>query len=143
MTTIRLLLTGTKPTVYLDNLLGHEGEGSLLSLLKQRGWATSLWAGSSETGENQNSSFFLFEVCIRLSEAGFEVSIPMFLPFCRFSASSDIFPFNLVFSDTRCTCVTHHMCCEWSGSFGSVGTVVPVLAHAQAHRFSKVVVGRE
>jgi len=35
----------SKPVHYLSNLLGHEGEGSLLSLLKSQGWADSLSAG--------------------------------------------------------------------------------------------------
>ncbi|MDR2213674.1 MAG: insulinase family protein [Pseudomonadales bacterium] len=34
-----------KPLDYLSNLLGHEGEGSLLSLLRERGWANGLSAG--------------------------------------------------------------------------------------------------
>lgn len=35
-----------KPLYYLGNILGHEGQGSLLSWLKQRGWAEGLSAGS-------------------------------------------------------------------------------------------------
>ncbi len=35
----------TAPVSYIANLLGHEGRGSLLSLLKSRGWADSLSAG--------------------------------------------------------------------------------------------------
>ena len=34
-----------KPEVYLGNLIGHEGEGSLLSALKQEGLAEGLSAG--------------------------------------------------------------------------------------------------
>ncbi len=34
-----------KPDVYASYLLGHEGEGSLLYVLKQKGWAESLAAG--------------------------------------------------------------------------------------------------
>ena len=36
-----------KPLGYLGNLVGHEGEGSLLSALKREGLAQSLSAGSS------------------------------------------------------------------------------------------------
>jgi insulysin len=35
----------SKPLNYLGNLLGHEGEGSLLALLRQKGWANGLSAG--------------------------------------------------------------------------------------------------
>ncbi|CAK0801046.1 unnamed protein product, partial [Prorocentrum cordatum] len=34
-----------KPAGYVSFLVGHEGEGSLLSLLKARGWATGVTAG--------------------------------------------------------------------------------------------------
>jgi insulysin len=37
----------TKPTSYIGNVLGHEGQGSLLSYLKQRGWVDALSAGQS------------------------------------------------------------------------------------------------
>ena len=45
----------TKPVNYLSNLLGHEGEGSLLSYLKQRGWADSLSAGIGFETDQQAS----------------------------------------------------------------------------------------
>lgn len=35
----------TKPTLYISHLLGHEGKGSLLSLLKEKGWADALSSG--------------------------------------------------------------------------------------------------
>ena len=35
-----------QPLQYISNLLGHEGRGSLLSLLKERGWAEGLGAGA-------------------------------------------------------------------------------------------------
>tara|TARA_R110000868_G_scaffold139869_1_gene355048 strand:+ start:4564 stop:7446 length:2883 start_codon:yes stop_codon:yes gene_type:complete len=36
-----------KPLQLLSNLLGHEGEGSILALLKEKGWAEGLSAGRS------------------------------------------------------------------------------------------------
>ena len=36
-----------KPLQLLGNLLGHEGEGSILALLKEKGWAEALSAGQS------------------------------------------------------------------------------------------------
>lgn len=36
-----------KPIQVISNLIGHEGEGSLLALLKEKGWAESLSAGRS------------------------------------------------------------------------------------------------
>ena len=55
-----------KPEVYLGNLVGHEGEGSLLSRLKAEGLAESLAAGAGlgwRGGE-------LFSVSISLTEKG-------------------------------------------------------------------------
>lgn len=37
----------TKPMSYISNVLGHEGQGSLLSVLKAKGWVEGLAAGSS------------------------------------------------------------------------------------------------
>lgn len=36
----------TKPAKYLSHFIGDEGKGSLLSLLKEKGWATKLGAGA-------------------------------------------------------------------------------------------------
>lgn len=35
----------SKPTLYISHMLGHEGKGSLLSLLKEKGWADGLRSG--------------------------------------------------------------------------------------------------
>lgn len=59
-----------KPASYLASLIGHEGEGSLLSYLKAQGWATGLSAGSGiSTGEES-----LFSISINLTETGFQNS---------------------------------------------------------------------
>lgn len=55
-----------KPLQYLGNLLGHEGEGSLLSRLKSAGWAEGLSAGSGFSGRNQGT----FSVSIQLTPEG-------------------------------------------------------------------------
>ena len=59
-----------KPEDYLSHLIGHEGKGSLLAALKQRGWATGLSAGVGEGGMERNSGYSLFDVSITLTEAG-------------------------------------------------------------------------
>ena len=41
----------SKPVSYIASLLGHEGEGSALALLKQRGLAESLSAGGGFTDD--------------------------------------------------------------------------------------------
>jgi len=57
-----------KPTGYLANLIGHEGNGSLLSALKAKGWATGLSAGRGiSTRENS-----LFSIAISLTEDGYK-----------------------------------------------------------------------
>ncbi|MGQ0656832.1 MAG: insulinase family protein [Chromatiales bacterium] len=55
-----------KPIGYIASLLGHEGEGSLLSLLKARGWADQLAVG---LGIDDRSAA-AFSVSIELTERG-------------------------------------------------------------------------
>ncbi len=57
-----------KPLMYIGNLLGHEGEGSLLSLLKAEGWAEALGAGSGIAYRGGSA----FQVSINLTEQGLE-----------------------------------------------------------------------
>jgi insulysin len=55
-----------KPLHYLSNLIGHEGEGSLLAELKKRAWANGLSAGRGYMDEVQGS----FDISISLSPEG-------------------------------------------------------------------------
>jgi len=55
-----------KPESILAYLLGHEGKGSILSLLKQHQWALALTAGSGINGSN----FKDFNISIALTELG-------------------------------------------------------------------------
>ncbi len=55
-----------KPESTLAYLLGHEGEGSVLSLLKKHQWAFALTAGSGINGSN----FKDFNISIALTELG-------------------------------------------------------------------------
>ena len=56
----------TKPLHYVASLLGHEGPGSLLDVLKRRGWVESLSAGSgTDTGEESS-----LELTMALTEEG-------------------------------------------------------------------------
>jgi len=57
-----------KPVRYIAGLIGYEGKGSLLSLLKQKGWAQALGASPGIDLDNQAS----FHVGIELTEAGLE-----------------------------------------------------------------------
>lgn len=56
----------TKPESILAYLLGHEGEGSILSLLKKQQWGMGLTAGSGINGSN----FKDFNISISLTELG-------------------------------------------------------------------------
>ncbi|MCB1744610.1 MAG: insulinase family protein [Gammaproteobacteria bacterium] len=58
----------TKPTALIAHLLGHEGTGSLLELLKSRGWANGLSAGVGDDLENGAS----FEIAIALTRPGLD-----------------------------------------------------------------------
>ncbi|WP_136249296.1 insulinase family protein [Halomonas borealis] len=55
-----------KPASYLANLLGHEGQGSLLDALREAGWADGLSAGTTR-GDGQQA---LFSVDISLTPEG-------------------------------------------------------------------------
>ncbi|NIR96619.1 MAG: peptidase M16, partial [Gammaproteobacteria bacterium] len=57
-----------KPLRVIGAILGHEGEGSLLSLLKAEGLATSLSAGGGE----QTEDYAAFEITVGLTDAGLE-----------------------------------------------------------------------
>jgi len=49
-----------------------EGQGSLLSLLKNKGWGRSINAGCGDNGLETNSIVFLFTVTITLTIHGAE-----------------------------------------------------------------------
>lgn len=55
-----------KPLNYLGFLLGHEGEGSVLSVLKQKGWAESLSAGGGDAGVGNAT----FHIIVTLTDEG-------------------------------------------------------------------------
>ncbi len=56
----------SKPLAYIGNIIGHEGKGSLLSLLKKQGYAESLSAGIGRA--THRGSFF--SINITLTELG-------------------------------------------------------------------------
>lgn len=55
-----------KPLSYLGSILGHEGKGSLLSVLKAQGWAEGLSAGGGEMGAGNAT----FSINISLTDEG-------------------------------------------------------------------------
>lgn len=61
-----------KPLHYVGWLVGHEGGGSILSLLKKRVWALSLCGGNSESGFEHNTSCALFSISVTLTEQGMD-----------------------------------------------------------------------
>ncbi|KAM4739813.1 nardilysin b isoform 2-T3 [Anableps anableps] len=61
-----------KPLHYISWLIGHEGTGSILSLLRKRCWALALFGGNSETGFDQNSTYSIFSVSITLTDLGYQ-----------------------------------------------------------------------
>lgn len=56
----------TRPYDYVAHLLGHESEGSLLSVLKRRGWAENLSASAADLTRSNTT----FDVAIELTPAG-------------------------------------------------------------------------
>uniref|UniRef100_A0A3Q4B2A1 Uncharacterized protein n=1 Tax=Mola mola TaxID=94237 RepID=A0A3Q4B2A1_MOLML len=61
-----------KPLHYISWLIGHEGTGSILSVLRKRCWALALFGGNSETGFDQNSTYSIFSISITLTDEGFQ-----------------------------------------------------------------------
>lgn len=57
-----------KPTHYVSHLIGHEAEGSLLSLLKKKSWVNELWAGSGGGAKG----YEFFTIGMELSEDGLD-----------------------------------------------------------------------
>lgn len=56
----------TKPATIIGQLVGHEGDGSLLALLKRRGWANGISAGRAMKAGSEA----MFAVEVDLTEAG-------------------------------------------------------------------------
>ena len=62
----------SKPLSYFGSLLGHEGKGSLFSILKKRGYALEIIAGNHENGFDANCFQALFSIQIKLTPLGLE-----------------------------------------------------------------------
>ena len=56
------------PANYISHLVGHEGDGSLLSELKRRGWCNHLYAGA----RREARGFQFFNITLDLSDEGSE-----------------------------------------------------------------------
>ena len=56
----------TKPSQFISYLVQHEGVGSLLSRLKEKGWANSLTAGCG----NGSKGFEFFKIHLDITEEG-------------------------------------------------------------------------
>lgn len=62
----------TKPDSFIAHLLGYEGVGSLCSFLRRRLWCMSVMAGVGGASFDTNSIYSLFNMCIHLTDEGFE-----------------------------------------------------------------------
>ncbi|KAF9428230.1 Insulinase (Peptidase M16) [Podila epigama] len=62
------LLYAEKPAEYIGHLIGHEGPGSILSLLRRNGWADKLSTGTSSGG----LGFSFLKISIDLTPEGLE-----------------------------------------------------------------------
>ncbi|XP_075155037.1 nardilysin [Haematobia irritans] len=61
-----------KPDHFLSYLIGYEGEGSLCAYLRKKLWGLELIAGVDESGFDTNSIYALFNLCIYLTDSGFQ-----------------------------------------------------------------------
>ncbi|KAM8710478.1 hypothetical protein ACLKA7_017146 [Drosophila subpalustris] len=62
----------SKPDSFIAHLLGYEGVGSLCSFLRRRLWCMSVMAGVGPGSFDTNSIYSLFNMCIHLTDEGFE-----------------------------------------------------------------------
>ena len=60
----------TKPVDYIAHILGHEGEGSLIAVLRELNLATEISAGIGSDGYSCNSSLSMFELKLTLTQKG-------------------------------------------------------------------------
>ena len=61
-----------KPILYVSELIGHEGPGSVCSVLEKKGWSTGLSAGMTGQGDDCNSNFFQFQCSVTLTNDGLD-----------------------------------------------------------------------
>ncbi|XP_033249666.1 nardilysin-like [Drosophila miranda] len=61
-----------KPDAFLSQLIGYEGVGSLCAYLRRRLWCMSVMAGTGGSSFESNSIYSLFNICIYLTDDGFE-----------------------------------------------------------------------
>lgn len=92
-----------QPSGYLSHLIGHEGDGSILALLKQKGWANSLWAGATGAA----IGFDFFKVSIDLTQEGlsqYEQVVALVFQYVTLLRRTGIkeWSFNEVDSSRRC-----------------------------------------
>ncbi|EDW78671.2 uncharacterized protein Dwil_GK13929 [Drosophila willistoni] len=62
----------TKPDGFISHLIGYEGKGSLCAYLRRRLWCMSVTAGIGGSSFESNSIYSLFNICIYLTDDGFE-----------------------------------------------------------------------
>mmetsp|Transcript_13710 Transcript_13710/g.34915 ORF Transcript_13710/g.34915 Transcript_13710/m.34915 type:complete len:1093 (-) Transcript_13710:73-3351(-) len=89
-----------KAADYISHLLGHEGAGSCLSVLKEAGLATELSAGAE--GEDHTSAAMQFTVSVTLTEAGLadvDSAICAVLAYCGLLAAEE--PLEWVYNELR------------------------------------------
>ena len=63
-----------KPLAYLEEMVGHESEGSLAEFLRQKSWAVRVYAYANTRENNMNdyTTHSEFEVSIDLTKSGFD-----------------------------------------------------------------------
>ncbi|XP_071799391.1 nardilysin-like [Asterias amurensis] len=61
-----------KPLNYLSWLIGHEGHGSILALLKKRALALSLFSGNADSGFEHNDTHAMYVISVTLTDQGFQ-----------------------------------------------------------------------
>ncbi|XP_046746475.1 LOW QUALITY PROTEIN: insulin-degrading enzyme-like [Diprion similis] len=114
------------PSSYVSHLLGHEGEGSLLSTLKTRGWSSSLLAVSEEGSRGFN----FFGIYVDLTEKGMEhIDDIVLLTFQYINLVKTQGPISWIFEEYKAMGTINFGYQEKSSPCGLVNSTVGCLRH--------------
>ncbi|KAK6618928.1 hypothetical protein RUM44_003309 [Polyplax serrata] len=98
----------SRPLNYVGWLIGHEGEGSLLSVLRKKVWALECEAGNDQSGFEHNSIYSIFSISLTLTEEGFEsINEVIKLVFSYISMLKKNCPNKIIYDELKTVCETN------------------------------------
>jgi nardilysin len=85
----------SKSHQFIGHLIGHESQGSLIAVLKDKGWATDLRAGVGEDGYSSSSLCSFMEIEVTCTKKGFQAwqeIVSMCMGYIKMLANIEKFP---------------------------------------------------